>query len=105
MKIAVTLFCGLFSLSANAGFFSGNTLYERLNGEPHERNFAMAYIAGVFDAGHNVFHCAPQTVTLGQIRDYVKMGLEANPVNRDTVADVLVMSMLAAAYPCQRKRT
>jgi len=105
MKIATTLFCGLFGLSANASFLSGNTLLDRLNGEQYERNFAMGYIAGAFDAGHMIYHCAPPTVTLGQIRDLVKMSLEANPVNRETVADLLVIGSLAKSYPCARKKT
>jgi len=101
--LLASLLC--FSVSANAAFLTGNNLYERMNGSEADRDFALGYVVGVFDATQNVHHCAGARVTSGQMRDLAKKFIEEMPSVRDMPADLLVTAILAQTYPCQKKKT
>ena len=91
------------STAASAQFYSGNDLLERLN-DPEREFFAMGYIAGVSDLGIREYHCPPQTVTLGQVRDMVHNSLNRDPSNRHMAASVLVTIILMERWPCANKK-
>jgi hypothetical protein len=93
------------SLSAQAEFFTGNTLYSRMiSTDTIEKIMALGFVAGVHDATEGNLHCSGPTVTTGQVRDVVKMFLEKNPSTRDMSATLLVTVALSEAFPCAVKK-
>lgn len=103
MKRFISIALLTLSTAASAQFYSGNDLLERLN-DPDREFFAMGYIAGVSDLGLREYHCPPQTVTLGQVRDMVQSSLSNNPSNRHMSASLLVTLTLMERWPCQKKK-
>lgn len=91
---------------AHAEFFTGNQLYQRLNGDSSDRLLATGYVMGVFDTSSGVEHCGNQlpNVTAGQARDVVKQYLDQNPSTRDVSADLLARIALNKAWPCPDKK-
>ena len=102
-KLLITL--ALVASTANAGFMTGNDLYTRMQGDEADRTIAMAYVAGAFDAYQGVVHCAPQGVTLIQVRDMVRKHLEAEPTQRHVQADLHLAYVLGKTWPCPKKPT
>ena len=102
-KLLITL--ALASTCAHAEFMDGNDLLNRLMDTAGTVNRAagIGYVAGVFDSGMGVMHCAPVTVTLKQVSDVVRIALEASPTDRHKAADALVFRALGVAWPCAKK--
>jgi hypothetical protein len=97
--IAALLACS----SAHAEFYSGNDLFNRLNGNDAEQFHALGYIMGMHDALDGVVFCSTQTVTAGQVRDLMKMTLERDPANRHKPASALIMNTLQVVWPCKKQ--
>jgi hypothetical protein len=96
--IIAALVCG----SAHAAFYTGNDLWERLNGTEVQKLIALGYIGGVADSLDSRIVCMP-SVSLGQTRDVVKQYLENNPSVRHYSADSLIQNILSSMWPCARK--
>lgn len=90
---------------AHAEFKDGNKLLADLNGDVYERLHGLGYIVGVSDMGWGVVHCAPGSVTAGQLKDMVKNYLENVPAERHQTGDILVNRVLKATWPCQKRGT
>jgi hypothetical protein len=91
--------------SAHAEFLTGNDLLAKLSDKTDTVPYSMAlgYVSGVHDAGRSVAHCSPSTVTVGQVGDMTRLFLERTPTTREKSADVLVLAMLKAVWPCADK--
>ena len=87
---------------ANAEFLSGNDLLQRINGEGSYPMFALGYIAGISDVNNGTLVCPTSSVTLGQMKDMVRNHLNDNPQFRHFTADVIVLHVLKAAFPCKQ---
>lgn len=90
--------------SAHAGFYTGNDILRRLNGDEVSKSVAMYYIAGVADTLQGALVCAPAEVTLGQLMDMTQHYLNASPTTRHQAADLLITRMLTAIWPCPDKK-
>ena len=98
--LALVLICG----NAQAEFYTGNDLLQRLDSESHgEKMLALGYVIGVFDVGSAVLHCPPAGVTAGQVRDMAASYLRGFPAKRNKTAESLINEVLAAAWPCPKK--
>lgn len=93
----------LFSTAAYAEFYSGNALYEKLQGSVVEQSVGLGYIVGVHDALRGVTHCSPTSVTAGQLTDMMKRHFEINPEVRNFSADMQVNYVLSKTWPCPKK--
>jgi len=90
-------------LTATANFETGNSLLSKINSSSYGDKFlALGYIMGVFDGSHNIFHCAPDGITAGQLNDLTKQVLEASPVSRNVAADALLVYVFKQAWPCKK---
>ncbi len=104
IAMAVFTIALLISAQARAEFYTGNQLYERMqHGTPLSEGIAIGYVMGVFDRGHSVEHCAPETVTAGQVFDLVKSVMQQLPSIRNNSADTIVMSVIKSQWPCASK--
>lgn len=93
-------FCGL----AHAEFKDGNKLLADMNSDAwHTRGVALGYVMGVVDTTYGVLHCAPENATSGQIRDMVQNYLNNKPVERTKPADVIIVNIVSAVWPCESK--
>jgi hypothetical protein len=99
--IALLLATPLF---ANAEFYSGNTLLEKIN-SPNEvvQGVALGYITGVHDALAGITVCAPETITTGQIVKIMKQWFTNNPSLLHHSADRAVLAALKTLWPCAAK--
>lgn len=97
--IIAALMCG----TAHAEFKDGNKLYSQMNGTVNETLNAIGYVTGVSDALFGSTHCAPSTVTAGQIYDMTKQYLESSPSTRHNSADVIVGYVLVKQWPCPKR--
>ncbi|HEX7853732.1 MAG TPA: Rap1a/Tai family immunity protein [Sphingobium sp.] len=107
---------GLFSVPADAGFYSGNELFdvcttERADPSHVEKTYeCVAYIAGAVDAFNttrevnNLKSCIPARVTLSQLKDATVKYMRANPDDRDHSASALVFTATRKAWPCSKKK-
>ena len=96
----------LAATSAHAEFVTGNKLFENMaSTDATRRTFALAYVAGVHDAGRGILHCSPESITVGQVNDMTKQLLERLPAERHLSADQFVIGVLQEAYPCAQKPT
>lgn len=88
-------------LAQNNDFFTGNELWSRLNADDTmSKSVALGYIAGVASAASNSGHCAPRTVTMGQVQDVVKTFMQSAPEHRHLSASVIVLAALINVWPC-----
>jgi len=87
---------------AHAGFWTGNALLTKMNGDLTDRMMALGYVMGVSDSLEGIIHCSGQNVTNGQTRDVVKAYLEKNPQIRDMAAETLASKALQDAFPCKK---
>lgn len=94
--LTAALVCG----PAQAQFFSGNELYERIR--EGKISQVMFYVAGVHDANDKVLFCSPSDVTLGQALDVVRRYLESRPEQRHLSADFLASQAMRAVWPCRK---
>lgn len=105
LKRALAGAIAALALSANAEFYTGNDLLTRIQGDTYaERGAAIGYIMGVSDTTLGVLHCAPASVTSGQIRDLVHQHLIASPGERHHSADRLVLRALQTTWPCAQRQ-
>ena len=103
-KIMALLAASLFSVSAQAGFWTGNDLLQKIDSkESVERAMAYGYIAGVYDLGSGLTHCPPDNVILRQVLDIVRRELAEKPELRHQAADLYVVSGLQAVWPCKKR--
>lgn len=92
------------SFSASAEFISGNKLMSLVTSEKvTERSFAYGYIAGAFDIGHGIIHCAPENVTIQQVTDMTMKLLQSVPEHRDKSADQFINAVTTKAWPCKKQ--
>lgn len=104
MKATLILAAALAATTASAEFINGNELLNRMNSElGYDRGVAIGYVMGAFDTGHGVVHCAPPTVSAGQVLDMVKQALINAPAVRHQSADAFVVYVLTKAWPCPKK--
>lgn len=103
-KKLLFVFLLTFSLNSQAEFISGNKLYSFMTSEKEtEKGLAYGYVAGVFDVGHGVIHCAPDNVTLKQIFDMTLKFIQSNPEHRDKSADQFISAIAGTTWPCKNK--
>lgn len=101
LTIAVLMTC---SMTAHAEFFTGNMLLNMIDSaKDSDRTMGMGYIAGAFDASQKAVHCSPSSVSLRQVVDMVRKRLTDAPEDRHYSADMIVMSVMKAAFPCKSK--
>ena len=99
--LAITMLVGS---SAQAEFFDGNTLHQRLNGNHSEQMMAMGYVVGVFDAHRSNLICPTSTnITTGQVADIVRNYLDRYPQHRHYTGDMLTTIALASVWPCKNQ--
>jgi len=103
MKKALVILLMLPAL-AHAGFWSGNSLLTRMNGDQMDRMMALGYIMGISDVLEGITHCSGSNITNGQMRDIVKLYLERNPSTRDKSAELLASRALQDAFPCKKDK-
>lgn len=100
--IAFTLLT--LSTAASATFYTGNDLKNRLDGgDDHQGMLVLGYVAGVVDLGRGEYHCAPEGVTLGQLRDIAYASINRDPSIRHLNASVLVTISMMEVWPCKKK--
>jgi len=109
MRVFQRIFVGcaiaVAAAAAQAEFWDGNKLYERLTSEvSFNQGAALGYVMGVADTTLGVLHCAPATATAGQLQDMVTQHLRVYPERRTRTADSLVIDTLKAAWPCANNR-
>lgn len=97
--IAVLALCGG---TAQAEFYSGNDLLQKMDGEFSDRSLALGFVAGVADVWTNISVCPPKNVTLGQAHDIVRRYLVDNPQTRHFTAESLAKNALERVWPCRR---
>lgn len=96
----------LAATPAHAEFKDGNMLLHDIDDDGYVNpSVALGYIAGVFDTGQGVTHCAPANVTQGQVRDMVRSYLVNYPSVRANMADRIVIHVLRSAWPCSKGKT
>ena len=98
--LALMLACGTVA----AEFKDGNKLLSQIRGDTIDYVNAVGYITGVFDTLRSVTHCAPGSVSAGQVTDMVRAHLEANPSVRHITADQHIAYVLKATWPCPERR-
>jgi hypothetical protein len=107
---------GLFPAPADAGFYSGNALFEvctieRTNTAYFEKTYeCVAYIAGAVDAFNTTREvnklksCIPANVTINRLKNVTVDFLSAHPADRDKSASALVFAATRKAWPCSKKK-
>jgi hypothetical protein len=104
MKTIPVLFSLLLSCSVQAQFKTGNKLYEQITSSSQmEQMNAVGYVMGVSDTLQWALVCAPSTVNAGQLVDMTKLYIERMPARRHLAADMLIMEVLRAAWPCKER--
>jgi len=105
MKTKLLIAGLLVTSSANAAFYSGNDLYNKMISESvAERALTMGYVAGIYDVFEGTAMCAKGNVTLGQLKDIVLKKLVNHPESRHMAADMFVYTALSEAFPCPKKK-
>jgi Ssp1 endopeptidase immunity protein Rap1a len=89
---------------AQAGFQTGNDLYEKCISPPKtiESAYCIGYVSGVADTLTNGT-CIPQTATVGQASDIVVKYLREHPEYRHVPASILAAWALLDAFPCKEQ--
>jgi hypothetical protein len=104
MKKLLALAVLTLSTAASATFYTGNDIKNRLDGgDTHQGMLVLGYVAGVVDLGRGEYHCAPEGVTLGQLRDIAYASINRDPSSRHLNASVLVTLSLMEVWPCKKK--
>lgn len=94
----------IFGMNSYAEFISGNKLLSLMTSKSEvENGVAYGYVAGVFDLGHGVTHCAPNTILLRQVYDMTLRTLQNVPEYREKSADQYVLATIQNAWPCKGK--
>jgi hypothetical protein len=104
MKTLIFLSAMVLYCSVQAQFKTGNKLYEQITSSSQmEQMNAVGYVMGVSDTLQWALVCAPSTVTAGQLVDMTKLYIERVPARRHLAADMLIMEVLRAAWPCKER--
>lgn len=102
LLITVTL-CSIFS--AQAEYYDGEMLYQRLNGDRGDQLAGLGYVAGVIGVVNlpkGGIVCIPTNrVTLGQAAAVVQAGFERNPKLRGETGFAAVTLSLREVWPCK----
>jgi hypothetical protein len=103
-KIILAMCLTALSLAASAQHFTdGNNLHRRMNSGNHgDIMYAMGFVVGVVDTVNRFMFCAPSNATVGQLYDMVHNYLNNVPADRHLAADVIVIKVLAASFPCPK---
>ncbi len=105
MKKLIAIALLTLSTAASATFYTGNDIKNRLDGgDTHQGMLVLGYVAGVVDLGRGDYHCAPEGVTLGQLRDIAYASINRDPSSRHLNASVLVTMSLINIWPCPKKK-
>lgn len=114
--LTVITAAGLFPVPAQAGFYSGNALFEvctveRGDAAYFEKTYeCAAYVAGAVDAfnttreANKLKSCIPAGVTISRLKDVTVDFMRANPSSRDKSASALVFAATRKAWPCTKKK-
>jgi hypothetical protein len=103
LKHIITTLALVASTAASAQFYTGNQLLERMDSEdPQHKMLALGYVAGTVDMTRGTYHCAPWSVSLGQVRDLMQNSIRNDPVNRHLSAAILVAKALVTVWPCEK---
>ena len=90
--------------TANAGWKTGNNLYESCKSErPLQYADCTSFSMGIIDASEllgKTLHI-PADITAGQLHDIVFKYLENHPENRHWPASILVWNAIREAYPAE----
>jgi len=104
MKHIITALALVASTTASAQFYNGNELLHRMDSaEAHNQMLAMGYVAGVVDMTRGEYHCAPFTVSLGQVKDLTQNAIRNDPASRHLSGAVLVTLAMMGVWPCAKK--
>ena len=104
MKKLATALIALIPCIAQAEFFSGNDILNKINSSSHmDQMQALGYIQGVSDVYVYVTFCPGSGVTAGQLQDIVKVYLQNNPATRNKTAESLINTALKQVWPCQQR--
>lgn len=110
--LAVATASGLFPAAAQAGFYSGNLLYEVCTTDKADKAFfeksyeCVGYISGAVDAfnttreGVGLKSCLPGGVTISKLRDVTVDYMAKNPKDRAKSASSQVFAATRKAWPC-----
>jgi phosphoglucomutase len=113
---AATAAFGLFSIAADASFYTSKELYEVCTTERANKAYVentyecVAYITGAVDAFNTTREvnklksCIPANVTISRLRDVTVDFLRENPADRNTSASTLVFAATRKAWPCTKKK-
>lgn len=92
--------------TTHASIINGNTLHKHLS-EASSSNvswgFAHGYVSGVNDTNNGVSFCTPESVTIGQMTDMVKLFMDNTPSVRHLPADAIITYVFQKAWPCPKK--
>ena len=102
MRTAAIVLALLVATPAQAEFYDGNMLLQRMNGDAIDQMAALGYVAGVWDAHMGVMICPPPNVMLNQVRDMTKALLVGHPEYRHQGADRFVIAAGAQTFPCPK---
>jgi hypothetical protein len=91
------------SVSSHAEFFTGFKLAERLQGTEADQLLGLGYTMGVYDSVAGVEVCVPANVTPIQIGGMTFKYLQNNPKDLNLPANVTIVKVLKAAWPCKSK--
>ncbi|WP_395327650.1 Rap1a/Tai family immunity protein [Novosphingobium sp. BL-8H] len=110
--IAVAAPLVLLPVAADAGFYTGNDLYEICTVQKGEKEYlersyeCIAYITGAVDAlnttreAAKLKSCIPAGVTISQLKDVTVGYLRDNPETRNDAASSLVFAATRKAWSC-----
>ena len=114
--LAAAAAIGLVPVAAEAGFYSGDELYDSCTAEHSDKGYfektyeCVAYISGAVDAfnttreANNLKSCIPADVTIARLRDVTVDHLRRNPVDRKGSASKMVFAATRKAWPCKRRK-
>lgn len=111
-SIAIVAALGLVPVAADAGFYTGEELYDICTVPKGDKTYVersyecIAYITGAVDAFNTTREvnklksCIPPDVTISRLRDTTVAYLHDNPESRSTSASTLVFTATRKAWPC-----
>jgi len=107
MRVALLLAL-IWTMSAEAAFYSANELYSYLvdfrknySGDDATAFIGAGYVVGVFDSGNGRLWCADDQVSVRQVIDITFNYLDQHPESRRFEAASIVREALSDAFPCE----
>jgi len=102
-KIHTMLLSLLMATSVDAALLDAATLRRALLGkDPTELSIAIGYVAGAYDAGLNIVHCAPPFDPRSLVQ-MVLRAMEEEPDQMNQPGDYFIIVPLQKAFPCPSK--